>query len=289
MMMVSDDCLVECNIDDDSDEDEGGEEQMNTPPPPPEFASKVPTLAPRPPTPVPRPLTPPPKTPTPSTASTTPTPTCPVNRDPHGINQHLKVEVSDVLAEPATPHSIDKVWLYSVVGFERARIWTYRCLSLLLAVPFAFLCGVFLAILACLHVWWKHFKHVTHIWSNPNQSCHSRCATEPPAVTEAFAPIKRLPVLVARDHQKPYVTNTQCSLCDKRNDEIIEVCGALHTAEQHLPSMPAVLVFVHCQCFHRSLLFVSRSLLQSDRHFTVEQGLASAQRQRGCMNVRHME
>ncbi|XP_010743952.3 caveolin-2 [Larimichthys crocea] len=153
MMMVSDDCLVECNIDDDSDEDEGGEEQMNTPPPPPEFASKVPTLAPRPPTPVPRPLTPPPKTPTPSTASTTPTPTCPVNRDPHGINQHLKVEVSDVLAEPATPHSIDKVWLYSVVGFERARIWTYRCLSLLLAVPFAFLCGVFLAILACLHVW----------------------------------------------------------------------------------------------------------------------------------------
>ncbi|TKS77072.1 Caveolin-2 [Collichthys lucidus] len=258
MMMVSDDCLVECNIDDDSDEDEGGEEQMNTPPPPPEFASKAPTLAPRPPTPVPRPLTPPPKTPTPSTASPTPTPTCPVSRDPYGINQHLKVEVSDVLAEPATPRSIDIVWLYSVVGFERARFWTYRCLSLLLAVPFAFLCGVFLAVLACLHVCIR--IHQTSI------------------------------VLVARDHQKPYATNTQCSsLGDKRNDEIAEVCGALHTAEQHLPSMPAVLVFVHCQCFHRSLLFLSRSLLQSDRRYTVEQGLASAQRQRGCMNVRHME
>ncbi|XP_070823730.1 caveolin-2 [Chaetodon trifascialis] len=139
MMMVSDDCLVECKIDDDSDEDNGGEEQINTPPPPPEFASKAPTPAPKP--------------PTPPTAPATPTATCSVNRDPYGINQHLKVEVSDVLAEPATPRSIDQVWLYSVVGFEGTRIWTYRCLSLLFAVPFAFLCGIFLAVLACLHVW----------------------------------------------------------------------------------------------------------------------------------------
>ncbi|XP_040914980.1 caveolin-2 isoform X2 [Toxotes jaculatrix] len=143
MMMVSDDCLVECKIDDDSDEDAGGGEQMNTPPPPPEFASKTPTPAPKPPTPPTAPATPTP----------TPTPTPPVSRDPYGINKHLQVEVSDVLAEPATPRSIDQVWLYSVTGFERARIWTYRCLTLLLAVPFAFLCGIFLAILACLHVW----------------------------------------------------------------------------------------------------------------------------------------
>ncbi|XP_033484309.1 caveolin-2 [Epinephelus fuscoguttatus] len=146
MMMVSDDCLVECKIDDDSDEDDGVEEQINTPPPPPEFASKASTPAPKSPTPVPKP-------PTPPTAPATPTPTHPVNRDPYGINQHLKVEVSDVLAEPDRPRSIDQVWLYSVVGFEKARIWTYQCLSLLLAVPFAFLCGIFLAILACLHVW----------------------------------------------------------------------------------------------------------------------------------------
>ncbi|XP_035512664.1 caveolin-2 [Morone saxatilis] len=146
MMMVSDDCLVECEIDD-SDEDEGEQRNTPPPPPPPEFASKAPTPAPKPPTPPTTPATP---TPTPTL---TPTPTGPVNRDPYGINQHLKVEVSDVLAEPATPRSIDQVWLYSVVGFEKARIWTYRCLSLLFAVPFALLCGIFLAILACLHVW----------------------------------------------------------------------------------------------------------------------------------------
>ena len=75
--MVSDDCLVECRIDD-SDEDEGGEEeQINTPPPPPEFACKAPTPLPQPPTPPPAPAM--------------PTPTHPVNRDPYGINQHLKV------------------------------------------------------------------------------------------------------------------------------------------------------------------------------------------------------
>ncbi|XP_047458794.1 caveolin-2 [Mugil cephalus] len=148
-MMVSDDCLVECRIDD-SDDDDGGEGQMNTPPPPPEFASKAPTPAPKPPTP------PSPKTPTPpSTAPPTPhpAPAQPASRDPYGINRHLKVEVSDVLAEPATPHTIDCVWLYSIDAFERTRIWTYRCLSLLFAVPFAFLCGVFLAVLSCLHVW----------------------------------------------------------------------------------------------------------------------------------------
>ncbi|KAF3696534.1 Caveolin-2 [Channa argus] len=138
MMMVSDDHLVECKIDDDSDDDCGAGVHINTPPPPPEFASKAPAS---------------PKPPTPPTAPAAPTPTCPVNRDPYGINKHLKVEVSDVLAEPATPRSMDAVWFYSVVGFERARFWTYRCLTLLFAVPFALLCGIFLAILACLHVW----------------------------------------------------------------------------------------------------------------------------------------
>nr|XP_020473579.1 caveolin-2-like [Monopterus albus] len=119
--MVSDDYLVECKINDDSDENSGGGEPIDIPPPPPEFASKAPT---------------------------------PVSiTDPYGINKHLKVEVSNVLAEPARLRSIDQVWLYSVVGFERTRIWTYRCLTLLFAVPFALLCGIFLAILACLHVW----------------------------------------------------------------------------------------------------------------------------------------
>ncbi|KAF6719558.1 Caveolin-2 [Oryzias melastigma] len=131
MMMVKDDCLVECKIDD------SDEEQINIPPPPPEFASKAPT----------------PKPPTPPPEQAPPTPTCPVNRDPKGINRHLKVDVSDVLSEPTAPHSVAGVWTVSVWGFERTRVWTYRCLTLLLAVPMAFVCGVSVAVLASLRVW----------------------------------------------------------------------------------------------------------------------------------------
>ncbi|KAM4563956.1 caveolin-2 [Odontesthes bonariensis] len=133
MMMVNDDSLVECKIDD------SDEEQINIPPPPPEFASKASTPAPKP--------------PTPPSVPVTPAPAHPVSRDPNGINQHLKVEVSDVLAEPATPQTIDGVWIYSLAGFEGTRIWTYRCLSLLFAVPFALLCGILLAVLALMRVW----------------------------------------------------------------------------------------------------------------------------------------
>ncbi|XP_056155883.1 caveolin-2 [Lampris incognitus] len=145
-MMVSDDCLVECKIDDDEEEEEDdsggagedGEEQINTPPPPPEFASETPTP------PFPSVLATPPATPTQPP---------PANRDPYGINRHLQVEVSDVLAEPATPHSMDTVWAHSVVGFELTRVWTYQCLSLLCAVPFALISGILVATLACLHIW----------------------------------------------------------------------------------------------------------------------------------------
>ncbi|XP_033826252.2 caveolin-2 [Periophthalmus magnuspinnatus] len=133
--MISDECLVECPIDDDEDE----VQLAFSAPPPPEFASKAPTPSPKPPT--------APATPAPSPLAP------PVSRDPFGINQHLKVEVSDVLAEPASPHSIDQVWFYSLHSFEKTRVWSYRILSLLLAVPFALLCGVSLGLLACLHVW----------------------------------------------------------------------------------------------------------------------------------------
>ena len=75
MMMVSDDCLVDCQIDDDK------EEEMIEVPPPPEFASTPPTPSPvsfSPTSPVSSPPTPPITSPL-------------KNRDPHGINQHLQV------------------------------------------------------------------------------------------------------------------------------------------------------------------------------------------------------
>ncbi|XP_077451061.1 caveolin-2 [Stigmatopora argus] len=128
-MMVSKACMVECAVSD-SNEDDEAEEEITTPPPPPEFASKAATPLP----------------------SALPDTNSNINRDPLGINQHLKVEVSDILGVP-TPHHIGQVWLFSAVVFEKTRVWTYYFLSLFLAVPFACLCGTFLAILTCLHFW----------------------------------------------------------------------------------------------------------------------------------------
>ncbi|XP_030623651.1 caveolin-2 [Chanos chanos] len=122
--MMSDEYLVECKIDDDDEEEQ---KLQHSPPPPPQF----------------------------STPSITPQPslTHVESRDPYGVNKHLKVEFSDVLAEPMSVHSYDRVWVYSGISFESARIWGYRCLTVLCAVPVSLLSGCLFALLACLHIW----------------------------------------------------------------------------------------------------------------------------------------
>ncbi|XP_028669250.1 caveolin-2 [Erpetoichthys calabaricus] len=74
-------------------------------------------------------------------------------RDPHGINQHLKVDFNDVLAEPSSFHSFDKVWTWSDILFEASKLWCYRIISLLCAVPVSIITGFLFAILGCLHIW----------------------------------------------------------------------------------------------------------------------------------------
>ncbi|MGH0146302.1 UNVERIFIED_CONTAM: hypothetical protein FKN15_007475 [Acipenser sinensis] len=75
------------------------------------------------------------------------------DRDPHGINQHLKVDFSDVLAEPSSFHSFDKVWTWSDILFEASKLWCYRIISLLCAIPVSIVTGFLFALLSCLHIW----------------------------------------------------------------------------------------------------------------------------------------
>uniref|UniRef100_A0A671QAH0 Caveolin n=1 Tax=Sinocyclocheilus anshuiensis TaxID=1608454 RepID=A0A671QAH0_9TELE len=65
------------------------------------------------------------------------------DRDPKGINKCLKVTFEDVIARPASVRSCDKV----------SRLWFYRIVSLLLAVPVALVAGLLFAVLSCLHIW----------------------------------------------------------------------------------------------------------------------------------------
>ncbi|XP_069039452.1 caveolin-2 [Lepisosteus oculatus] len=112
--MLSDDYLVECKID--------GEE-----------GNVVRSSAPDP-----LPAEPPPK---------------PDLRDPRGVNQHLKVEFNDVLAEPSSFHSFDRVWTWSDIVFEATRLWCYRGISVLCAIPVSLLAGFLFACLSCVHIW----------------------------------------------------------------------------------------------------------------------------------------
>ncbi|XP_060891960.1 caveolin-2 [Labrus mixtus] len=75
------------------------------------------------------------------------------DRDPNDINAHLKLGFEDVIAEPISAHSFDRVWIGSHAVFELVKFIFYRLLSTLLAVPMAFILGVVFGVLSCIHIW----------------------------------------------------------------------------------------------------------------------------------------
>ncbi|KAG9332682.1 hypothetical protein JZ751_014780 [Albula glossodonta] len=74
-------------------------------------------------------------------------------RDPRGVNECLKVTFEDVIAEPQSVRSTDKVWICSHTLFEVSKVWLYRIFTTLLAVPVSLISGILFAVLTCLHIW----------------------------------------------------------------------------------------------------------------------------------------
>lgn len=75
------------------------------------------------------------------------------DRDPHRLNSNLKVGFEDVIAEPVSTHSFDKVWICSHALFEISKYVIYKFLTVFLAIPLAFAAGILFATLSCLHIW----------------------------------------------------------------------------------------------------------------------------------------
>nr|XP_054605149.1 caveolin-2 [Nothobranchius furzeri] len=75
------------------------------------------------------------------------------DRDPRRVNSNLKVMFEDVIAESPSVRSFDRVRLWSHALFEVSRLWSYRLISLLLAVPVSLAAGLLFAVLSCLHIW----------------------------------------------------------------------------------------------------------------------------------------
>ncbi|RXN19137.1 caveolin-2-like protein [Labeo rohita] len=75
------------------------------------------------------------------------------DRDPKDINAHLKVGFEDIIAEPISAHSFDRVWIGSHAVFELVKYIFYRILTTFLAIPMAFIVGIVFGILSCIHIW----------------------------------------------------------------------------------------------------------------------------------------
>ncbi|KAM6928391.1 caveolin-2 [Xenentodon cancila] len=74
-------------------------------------------------------------------------------RDPRGYNDCLKVMFEDVIAEPVSVRSGDRVWIWSNALFEVSRVWIYRMVSVVFAIPMSVISGLLFAILGCFHIW----------------------------------------------------------------------------------------------------------------------------------------
>ncbi|EEC07130.1 caveolin, putative, partial [Ixodes scapularis] len=76
-----------------------------------------------------------------------------LDRDEKHVNDHVNLVFEDVLAEPDASHGFDGAWKLTYLVFSTTRLWCYRLLSALLALPCGFTWGLLFSILSLLHVW----------------------------------------------------------------------------------------------------------------------------------------
>merc|ERR1719266_3174141 len=74
-------------------------------------------------------------------------------RDKQGINTEIDLDFDDVLAEPSAVHGFDPIWRLSFVLFSQTKLWIYRIISAIVAVPLTILWAIIFSILSVLYVW----------------------------------------------------------------------------------------------------------------------------------------
>lgn|ERR1711976_635015 len=75
------------------------------------------------------------------------------NRDQHNLHPDIKVNFSDVIAEPDGAHSFATIWGTSYKSYSVVKYWTYRILTAVLAVPMSIMWGLYFALLAFCSIW----------------------------------------------------------------------------------------------------------------------------------------
>ena len=65
----------------------------------------------------------------------------------------FQIDFDDVLAEPSAAHGFDPIWRLSFVLFSQTKLWIYRIISAIVAVPLTILWAIIFSILSVLYVW----------------------------------------------------------------------------------------------------------------------------------------
>merc|ERR1712226_335550 len=74
-------------------------------------------------------------------------------RDSQGINVEIDLDFDDVIAEPKAAHGFDPIWRLSFILFSQTKLWIYRIISAIVAVPLTILWAIIFSILSVLYVW----------------------------------------------------------------------------------------------------------------------------------------
>lgn len=75
------------------------------------------------------------------------------HRDENNLHPDIRVNFSDVIAEPDGAHSFATVWGTSYKSYSVVKYWTYRILTAVLAVPISVFWGLYFALFAFCSIW----------------------------------------------------------------------------------------------------------------------------------------
>merc|ERR1712152_114722 len=75
------------------------------------------------------------------------------NRDANNVNVAIDLDFDDVLAEPAAAQGFEWVWKLAFVLFSQTKLWIYKILSAVVAIPLALIWALVFALLTVVHVW----------------------------------------------------------------------------------------------------------------------------------------
>ena len=116
------------------------------------------------------------------------------NRDPNGLNEHIKCEFYDVIAEPKGIHSFDCTWEMSEVLFTCCKQCWYKLFTLMCGCCIAAYWAIEFAPVVFSHVWVltpcvQVFRLICGFWCKNFLNLCVRCAVAPCA--KAMAPFFR--------------------------------------------------------------------------------------------------